>query len=288
VSRSSPDEQPADALEARVAARWDELSATERNVAAFFVRQRAEVPFLSAAGMARHMGTSDATVVRTAQALGYAGLQELKRECAAALLAHAPPASQRGVPAAGAEDALQAVIDRQIALLQTLPRAVSPESFARSVDILHAADRLMLFATDGHAFLAESYAGRLLRIGRIAAALTSTDSRLVDPLLGIRAGDALVLLAPAGIHPAGAVALDHARTRGIPVVLIGADADAARPGVSQRLAIPGAHSGADDLVAWVALLDALVAGLVARDPARAASARSAWDALHARLTDTVR
>src|SRR5689334_6038396 len=68
----------ATSLDERLAARRDVLRPTEQRVADFFAQHREEVAFLSATEIAKRLVTSDATVVRTAQALGYSGLQELK------------------------------------------------------------------------------------------------------------------------------------------------------------------------------------------------------------------
>jgi len=80
----------------RVAARLAELSPTERRVASFLAEHPEEVAFISAAEIAAQVGTSDATVVRTVQSLGYAGLPELKRELVNALKTRATPALRLG------------------------------------------------------------------------------------------------------------------------------------------------------------------------------------------------
>ncbi|MGH8966162.1 MAG: MurR/RpiR family transcriptional regulator, partial [Actinomycetes bacterium] len=63
------------------------LAPAQRKVARFFTEHAAQLGFFSAAEIAARLGTSDATVVRTAQTLGYRGLADLKR----ALLDDAPP-----------------------------------------------------------------------------------------------------------------------------------------------------------------------------------------------------
>src|SRR3979411_1059425 len=83
-------------LAERVAARLTDLSPTERRVASFLVEHAEEAAFVSAAEMAGQLGTSDATVVRTVQSLGYAGLPELKRELVNALKSRATPALRLG------------------------------------------------------------------------------------------------------------------------------------------------------------------------------------------------
>src|SRR5947209_20497280 len=83
-------------LDARIAALHDELSPAETKVAEFIARHREEVVFLSAAEIARELAMSDATVIRTAQTLGYAGLPELKAELQGALRSRATPALRLG------------------------------------------------------------------------------------------------------------------------------------------------------------------------------------------------
>src|SRR5207244_11297047 len=72
-------------LDERIAALHDELSPAEAKVAEFIARHREEAVFLSAAEIGRELAMSDATVIRTAQTLGSAGLPELKAELQGAL-----------------------------------------------------------------------------------------------------------------------------------------------------------------------------------------------------------
>ncbi|MDQ3762715.1 MAG: hypothetical protein M3460_13930, partial [Actinomycetota bacterium] len=63
----------------RILAGLPGLAPAQRQVARFFTEHAARLGFYSAAEIAERLGTSDATVVRTAQALGYRGLADLKR-----------------------------------------------------------------------------------------------------------------------------------------------------------------------------------------------------------------
>jgi len=56
-----------------VATRLAYLSPGELRVAAFISEHAEDVAFLSVNDLARQLETSDATIVRTAQALGYTG-----------------------------------------------------------------------------------------------------------------------------------------------------------------------------------------------------------------------
>ena len=77
----------------RVGERGDSLAPAERRVAQLLLELGPEATLLSAAALAEQLGTSDATVVRTAKSLGYAGLAELRRALAA--YGDIPPLGER-------------------------------------------------------------------------------------------------------------------------------------------------------------------------------------------------
>ena len=70
-----------DGLEARLT-RSERIAPAERRVAERLIELGPEGALLSAAALAAQLGTSDATVVRTAKALGYGGLADLRRAMA--------------------------------------------------------------------------------------------------------------------------------------------------------------------------------------------------------------
>ena len=74
----------------RVQTRYDGLSASSRKIADYVTARFDEVIFSSAAELADALDTSEATVVRFAQSLGYTGFPDLKREliCRANLRVH--------------------------------------------------------------------------------------------------------------------------------------------------------------------------------------------------------
>ena len=78
----------------RVAARLERLSPAEREAARFFQANREEVMVASAQALAARIGTSDATVVRTSRALGYAGMEAMRRDLAAEMRASLAPAAR--------------------------------------------------------------------------------------------------------------------------------------------------------------------------------------------------
>ena len=61
-------------------------------MARFFQENREEVLIASAAALAEKTGTSDATVIRAAKALGFAGMTDLRRALAGELRQSVSPA----------------------------------------------------------------------------------------------------------------------------------------------------------------------------------------------------
>jgi DNA-binding MurR/RpiR family transcriptional regulator len=141
-----------------MAAKLSELSPAEVRVAAFINEHAEDVAFLSVNDLARQLGSSDATIVRTAQALGYAGFPELRRELIDAVRERVSPA--------------------QIELLQQARRTVRPDSFEQAVDILDAAARILTFGIEAAGNLTATFALRLRRIGREALSISASGAGL--------------------------------------------------------------------------------------------------------------
>lgn len=277
------------ALDERLAMRRATLSPTEQRVADFFARHREEVAFLSATEIARRLGTSDATVVRAAQSLGYSGLQELKREFAQALRTRVTSPLSLGRRLAEVEAAPQTVLDHvltsQMELLAEARRTVRPAAFARALDLLGGAARVLAFGTGPSAALADYFTLRLRRIGRHAAALTRTGLDLADDLLAVRAGDALVAVVYGRVYREAEVTVTHARARGVPVVLLTdslgmALAAHASATLSARRGRPGMFGS---IATPLVVMDALLIGLAARERARSLEAMGELDDLRAQI-----
>src|SRR6476659_8995791 len=137
----------------------------------------------------------DATCLRAVKALGYTGIPELRRELIEALRARATPAVRLGrtLEDAGG-DPLGHVIDLELELLESA-RSIDRADFARAVDLLAGADRVLAYGLGPNGPLAEYFALRLGRFGRPAQAITASGLRLADALLAARPADALLLLA---------------------------------------------------------------------------------------------
>jgi DNA-binding MurR/RpiR family transcriptional regulator len=279
----------AGSLDERLAARERELSPTERRVATYFAAHPEEAAFLSAADIAEKLETSDATVVRTAQSLGYTGLPELKRELVAALRLRATPASRLGTTlddlGSASDDALDHVLTQQIDLLEEARRSLRRDEFARAVDLLATARRVLVYGNGPLDGIASYCVLRLARFRCQAVALTHTGRRFADELLGITTGDALLLMTYGEVDPEVELLLEHAASLRVPVLLLTDTLGAAYAGraavtLSARRARTGEWSTpATTLV----VVDALLFGLAARDRPRTIEALETLKELRARI-----
>jgi DNA-binding MurR/RpiR family transcriptional regulator len=262
-----------------------QLSRKERAVAEFYVEHREEAAFLSAAEIAKRLGTSDATVVRAVKALGYSGIPELRRELIDALRARATPAVRlgRSLEDAG-EDPLGHVVDLEIGLLESA-RSIDREDFDRAVGLLASAGRVLAFGLGPTGPLAEYFALRLNRFGRASEAITESGLLLADALLALQPGDALVLIAHERLDRPADVTLGRANELGLPVVLL---TDTLGTKLADRIDValvsPRSRGGSlSSSASTIAILEALLLALAARDRGRSLAALAELNELRKRL-----
>jgi DNA-binding MurR/RpiR family transcriptional regulator len=274
-------------LDERLAAA--ELSPAERRVAGFLVEHREEAAFLSAAEIGQQLGTSDATVVRAVKSLGYGGLPDLRRELIDALRARATPAVRLGRSLEAAGQDVGEVFDHALALevefIEEARRRLARADVARAVELLRGADRVVCSGIGPSGALADYLALRLARFGRQTLAVTATGIRLADALLQLRSGDALVLLAHHELDHDSDVVLSRANELRLPVLLV---TDTLGPALSDRIDValtaPRSEAGTFGTSgATLALLDALMLALAARERAPALAALAELNALRERV-----
>ena len=270
----------------RITARLGGLAPAQRRVARFFTEHATQLGFFSAAEIAARLGTSDATVVRTAQRLGYRGLADLKR----ALLDDAPPPEPTPSSRLGATlrhattpmDVLDHVLDVHQAALHAARKNLD-ERFPAAVALLATAERIVLSGTGPSAAVAQYAAVLLGRVGRPAATITATGVSMADQAMELRRGDTLLLLAYTRLHTHAAVLIDLAQRRRIPVLLVTdvlANVEGADLVLSCPRGLPGEQSGH---AVTLLLLEAIAVALAATERARATTALSELNRLRGEL-----
>ena len=273
VSEARPD-----VFAERLSARGHKLTPAAQRVAAFIDRHRAAVLASSAAELAIGTGTSDATVVRTVQALGFSGLPELKQVLAATLERRTISASDPQCTVEADGESVAAAVDLAIEThreaLEALRAEATRKAMTDAVAILRAAARIAVFGIGPSALLARYAALLLARNGRPARTLDATGLALADQLLDLRAGDALLVLAYGSATRETTVTFAEARRQALPLVLI---TDSLEPKLARQAQVMiEARRGRTDRAALHAttlvVIEALALGLSASDPDRAMGA----------------
>jgi DNA-binding MurR/RpiR family transcriptional regulator len=247
-------------------------SPAERRVADYLEQAGAKSAPMSAQEIAAAVGTSDATVVRTAKSLGYANLRELRR--ALAEVPEDADLSARLQATIGASpsphDVLTTSVERHIRALDTMLRRVPAGDFDAAAAVLADATHVWWCGTGPSAHLARYAAFLCRRLGEPSGSLTHAGTDHADELLDLQPGHAVVVLAYGRTHPYVRVLVQHAADVGARVVLI-------TDTVAQLSSLPiavrlNAGRGAPGLFAThgptITLLEALVLAIAAADPGR--------------------
>ncbi|EYT81419.1 MurR/RpiR family transcriptional regulator [Streptomyces sp. NPDC003703] len=212
-------------LRATVRDLWDELPASERTVAQYLISTPVEqVMFASTQELGTASGTSNATVVRALQRLGYAGLPALKRELAADFTAAQAPdvrLAQRIAHVGKDLDKIcNDVFDETRERLDQCRGLVDTEALGRAVTVLAEAREVFCYGVAACELAARHLARALGRIGRRARFAGDTGFALADALLPLGRGDAVVVFQPGRPLAELTVLVERARAVGARVVFI--------------------------------------------------------------------
>jgi DNA-binding MurR/RpiR family transcriptional regulator len=242
------------------------LSSTMARVVRYIEQNRVAVLASSAAEIARRTSTSDATVIRTVQALGFTSLAEMRRELITDLERSSPAeAMSRTLKETGesAERAIELVLDSHVKGLDQL-RSAQPK-IAEAIGRLDRAARIVIFGVGPTALLAEYAAFTLRRSGRQAYALNRTGIELADQLLDLHSSDVLLVLAYGRAYPEVVCVFDEAKRLQIPIVLI-TDSLAKELADRSQLLVPVPRGAAEQAALHgltFVCLEAIVIGLAA-------------------------
>jgi DNA-binding MurR/RpiR family transcriptional regulator len=250
------------------------LAATGLRVANFIDQNRQIVLASSAASLGTRVGTSDATVLRTVQRLGFPSLAELKT----AIL-------NSGTLSTPADDMRRSLIDLEKTTGEALDEILQAHAegmavlrstechaqIAAAVQRLDGAARIVVFGIGPSAALAAYVSALLARSGRQTRTLSVTGSMLADQLLDLHSGDVLLILAYGRLYREVQAVFSEAKALDLPTVLITeADGTALSRMADVCVAIPRGRPGRMALHgATLVGLEALVFSLAAANPAAA-------------------
>ena len=258
-----------DLFAARLAARGASLPPASRRVAQYIDANRVAVLASSAKGLAAASGTSDATVIRTVQALGFAGMGALKQSLLASVERPSTLAdTMRHTLDEVGEDATKAVslvFEAHEEALEGLRLPAARARIVEAVSALHPAQRIAIFGIGPSAALATYVATLLARAGRRSLTLNVTGGMLADQMLDLHSGDALLVLAYGQAYCEVVAVFAEARRLDLPIVLVTDSLDRKLAHYATTI-LPARRGRADQVAlhgATLVCLEALVLGLAA-------------------------
>lgn len=277
-------------FEERVADRFEQMSPAEKRVVRFFRENREEVLIASAAALATKAETSDATIVRATKALGFSGLDDLRRTLAGELRSSLSPAERLTRTLGEVGTSLSAAFDKTLEIhlqsLESLRRTISPEQFEKAVGSIGGAQRILVFGLGPSSAMAVYFVIQLARFGLDAASLTNAGLLFADDLQKLRKGDLVIILAYGRLYPELAALLDEIGRRGADSMLL-TDTLAAKLRHRVDLVLPVARGRADMLsthTATLGLLETLLVGVATQRPGETLASLEGLNEMRRRLT----
>jgi DNA-binding MurR/RpiR family transcriptional regulator len=265
------------------------MTPAEQRVARFFQENREEVLIASASALAGKAGTSDATVIRTAKALGFSGMEALRRTLAAELRQNLSPAGRLAQTLReigdGPAAALDATLDIHQKAIEGLRRDITPAHFETAVQCIVDAGRVFIFGIGPSSAMADYFTIQLRRFGIEALSLTQTGLLLADGLQRLRERDLLLIFAYSRVYRELAVLLNQSDRRGVARILF---TDTLGPKLRRRVDVilPVARGRADMLsmhTATLGLIEALLVGIATKRPQETLSNLRSLNELRAEL-----
>ena len=266
-----------DKLSDRLRTRARGLSPSLLRVLEFIDANRHEAMTKSAMELAAAIGTSDATVIRAVQAVGFDGLKELKQVLASAFGSGQTPVDTITRTVASIKKHSATAVDQVFAdHRETFAALTSTEtraSILAAVELLSSADRIGIFGIASTAFLARYFALSLNRTGRQTALFDACLAPLPEQLLEMRSVDVLLMLAYGKPFKEAMSTVAEARRHRVPIVLI---TDSQEAGLARQAAVtvPVLRGYAGHIAmhgATFVCLEAITFAVTAEDPTRAIS-----------------
>lgn len=208
----------------RFRARAHQLSPRLLAVVSYINENREVVLERTAMEIAAATHTSDATVVRAIQALGFAGLRELKqtmeRWFGPSATSSEKMLSTVNALSSDVNSSIDFVLEGHQRACEVLSRPANRAAVAQAVALLSEARQVAIFGIGASGILAE-YTGRLFsRIGLPSYVMNRTGFSLAEQLINLQRGDVMIMMGQKSPHREGMTALREARRLGIPTILL--------------------------------------------------------------------
>jgi len=259
-------------FEDRVNAHIGQIRQAEQRVARFFLDNREETLIGSASSLANQVGTSDATVIRTVKALGFSGMDEMRRNLANEMQANPSPSNRLARTLNEVNDELISALDLTLDIhqqsLERLRHDIKSEDFEKAIKYIVDANRAYIFGIGPSSAMANYFSIQLERFGIQAVSLTQTGLLLADRLLHLKQGDLMMIFAYERVYPELVTILDQAAKHNVSTVLF---SDTLGPKLDDQVNLTlSVQRGRTDMLSMhtttLALIEALLVGVAKTQP----------------------
>ena len=278
-------------LRRRIREHWDDFTPASRAVC----RSLAEISperllYLSAQELGQASKTSNATVIRTLQSLGYAGLAELKELVAAPFQ---PPSrreerlrSRMEATGGDPKHVWDQVITEAIERIEFLNQHISMDAFEEAVRLMLDAREVATYGFGANYVAAEHLTLKLRRFGLRSRCIQTAGFRLADDLLAIGSDDVVIVIAPGRVVIDAEIVIDRARAVGAGIILLGEQLIAERlaDDVTVAVHVPNTVTGITaEVLTTIVTADALAQAVAAADTERTLESAHTLESLRQQL-----
>ncbi|RYF68129.1 MAG: MurR/RpiR family transcriptional regulator [Comamonadaceae bacterium] len=218
-----------DALKRLIAERFEQLPARLQLAARYLIDHPNEAAVETIKSLSTAAGLQPSGLVRLAQALGYKGFSEMQAVFRSALLAQTQSygermRAQRRSPqdsaASGPDDLLRVLCDGSIQSLASLRDANASGALQSAISLLAAARSIHVLGLRRAWPIATYLVYLLSRAQRMVRLLGGMGGMLPDELRTLTPSDLLVAISFQPFHADTLAAVEQARARGIPVLVL--------------------------------------------------------------------
>ncbi len=254
----------------RIAGTYSALRTAEQRVADFILKHAEELIYLTVTELADRTQTSESTVVRLCQKIGYKGYQEFKIMLARDLVGPTETVYQQIDPKDSLATLKAKVFQANAQALKDTIEVLSDDELQRAVDAIASARKVEIYGIGGSAPLALDAYHKFMRLGIAAVWLNDSDlMAMASSLLG--PGDVALGISHTGASRDVCDAMEHAQKAGATTICITHQATSPITKVSHVKLFTAAKEtvfGSDatsSRIAQLSIIDTLYAGIANRD-----------------------
>jgi DNA-binding MurR/RpiR family transcriptional regulator len=260
----------------RIQGTYASLRTAEQRVADFILKNAEDLIYLTVTELAERTQTSESTVVRLCQKIGYKGYQEFKIMLARDLVGPTETVYEQIDPSDGLSALKAKVFQANAQALKDTMEVLSDDELERAVSALSAARRVEIYGIGGSAPLALDAYHKFMKLGVAAMWLNDSDLMAMSSAL-LQPGDVALGISHTGASRDVCDAMENAQSAGATTIAITHRATSPITKVAHIKLYTAAKEtafGSDatsSRIAQLSIIDVLYAGIANKDYDRSLS-----------------